>query len=78
MKSSKIDQILTSVPIPIAPKKKLLWQLDYKSVPYYVRFYHNQLFVCDKYGLILNWNKFSKILLLGYLSVYKLNRSNDF
>jgi hypothetical protein len=51
-KSTKIDEISRSLPIPIAPKKKLLWQLDYKSVPYYVRTYNNQLFVCDKYGSI--------------------------
>jgi len=52
IKSNKIDQILSPIAIPLAPKKKLLWQLDYKSVPYYVRSYNNQLFVCDKYGLI--------------------------
>ncbi|CAF3744832.1 unnamed protein product [Adineta steineri] len=62
-KSNKIDQLLTPLPIPLAPKKKLLWQLDYKSVPYYVRTYNHQLFVCDKYG---------------YLSIYKLNKPNDF
>jgi hypothetical protein len=50
IKSNKIDRRLSPLPIPIASKKKLLWQLDYKSVPYYVRFYNNQLFVCDKYG----------------------------
>ena len=31
--------------------KKLLWQIDYFSVPYYVRIYDNELFICDKYGL---------------------------
>jgi len=46
------DRILSPLPIPFsAPKKKLLWQLDYKSVPYYVRYYGSQLFVCDKYGI---------------------------
>lgn len=50
---NRIDRILSPLPIPIAPKKKLLWQLEYKSVPYYVRYYNNQLFVCDKYGSIL-------------------------
>ncbi|CAF0846890.1 unnamed protein product [Adineta ricciae] len=59
----RFDQISPPLPVPQAMKKKLLWQLDYKSVPYYVRTYNNQLFVCDKYG---------------YLSVYKLNRPNDF
>lgn len=52
-KSIKIDQISKPLSIPITPKKKLLWQLDYKSVPYYVRTYNNQLFVCDKYGSFL-------------------------
>lgn len=31
-------------------RKKLLWQIDYFSVPYYVRTCANLLFVCDKYG----------------------------
>jgi hypothetical protein len=52
IKSNQFDRILSPLPIPISPKKKLLWQLEYKSVPYYVRFYNNQLFVCDKYGEI--------------------------
>lgn len=44
----KVNRI-SPTPTPL-PKKKLLWQLDYKSVPYYVRTYNNELFVCDKYG----------------------------
>lgn len=47
--NSQIPSLLSST---ITPKKKLLWQLDYKSVPYYIRTYNNQLFVCDKYGLV--------------------------
>lgn len=35
------------------PKKRLLWQIEYFSVPYYVRVYESQLFICDKYGLII-------------------------
>ncbi|UJR10345.1 hypothetical protein I4U23_014551 [Adineta vaga] len=62
-KSHRLDHISTPLSIPNVPKKKLLWQLDYKSVPYYVRTCNNQLFVCDKYG---------------YLSVYRLNKANDF
>jgi len=53
IQSNQSDRILSSLPIPIAPKKNLLWQIDYKSVPYYIRSYNNQLFVCDKYGSIL-------------------------
>ncbi len=36
--------------VPNVQKKKLLWQIDYFSVPYYVRTYENQLYICDKYG----------------------------
>lgn len=45
-----VNQILAPLPTPVVVKKKLLWQLDYKSVPYYIRAYNRQLFVCDKYG----------------------------
>ena len=38
--------------MPSVPKKKLLWQLEYKSVPYYIRTFANQLFVGDRYGSI--------------------------
>jgi hypothetical protein len=48
--NNRNEQISSLLTIPLAPKKKLLWQIDYYSVPYYVRTYGNQLFVCDKYG----------------------------
>jgi len=44
------DYILIDSISPNEQKKKLLWQIDYFSVPYYVRTFNNQLFVCDKYG----------------------------
>ena len=43
---------ITPLPIPSVPKKKLLWQLEYKSVPYYIRTFADRLFVCDKYGTV--------------------------
>ncbi len=46
---------------PSVQKKKLLWQIDYFSVPYYVRTYENQLYICDKYGLIKSFSFLSKI-----------------
>ncbi|UJR35744.1 hypothetical protein I4U23_028493 [Adineta vaga] len=58
--SKKIEQ--KSLPIPHTQKKKLLWQIEYFSVPYYVRIFENQLFICDKYGS---------------LAIYKLTKSND-
>jgi hypothetical protein len=48
--SNKIEQISSLTSISNVQKKKLLWQIDYFSVPYYVRTYGNQLFICDKYG----------------------------
>ncbi|CAF0919473.1 unnamed protein product [Rotaria sordida] len=62
-KSTINNQQLSPLPIPIVSKKKLLWQLDYKSVPYYIRTYNNQLFVCDKYG---------------HISIYEFNKLNDY
>ncbi|CAF1344321.1 unnamed protein product [Adineta steineri] len=53
------------IPLPLSTtniQKKKLWQIDYFSVPYYVRTYGNHLFVCDKYGS---------------LAIYKLNKAND-
>ncbi len=47
--STKLEPISSA--IPSVQKKKLLWQIDYFSVPYYVRTYENQLYICDKYGL---------------------------
>lgn len=46
--TNKTEQIPS---ISNVQKKKLLWQIDYFSVPYYVRTYGNQLFICDKYGM---------------------------
>ncbi|CAF0925977.1 unnamed protein product [Rotaria sordida] len=60
--SNQIEPISSLSSISHVPKKKLLWQIDYFSVPYYVRTYGNQLFICDKYGS---------------LAIYKLNKSND-
>ncbi|CAF4121240.1 unnamed protein product, partial [Rotaria magnacalcarata] len=60
--SSAIEQISSLSSNSPTPNKKLLWQIDYFSVPYYVRTYENQLFICDKYGS---------------LAIYKLNKSND-
>jgi hypothetical protein len=54
--SNKIEQISSILSIPNALKKNLLWQIDYFSVPYYVRTYGNQLFVCDKYGLTIQFH----------------------
>ncbi|CAF0824354.1 unnamed protein product [Rotaria sp. Silwood1] len=62
-KPATINQLLSPLPVPLTSKKKLLWQLDYKSVPYYIRTYNNQLFVCDKYG---------------YISIYEFNKVNNF
>ena len=36
--------------VAVAPKKKFLWQIEYKSIPYFIRMFHQRLFVCDKYG----------------------------
>jgi hypothetical protein len=51
--SNKIEQISPplSTSISNVQKKRVLWQIDYFSVPYYVRTYENHLFICDKYGL---------------------------
>jgi hypothetical protein len=49
--SNRIEHISSSSSIPNVQKKQLLWQIDYFSVPYYVRIHGNQLFICDKYGL---------------------------
>lgn len=45
-----IEPISSLATISNIPKKRLLWQIEYFSVPYYVRTYGNQLFICDKYG----------------------------
>ncbi|CAF2378891.1 unnamed protein product [Rotaria sp. Silwood2] len=60
--TNPIEQIPSLSAIANIPKKQLLWQIDYFSVPYYVRTYGNQLFICDKYGS---------------LAIYKLNKTND-
>ncbi|CAF0870110.1 unnamed protein product [Rotaria sp. Silwood1] len=60
--SNPIEQLSSLSSISNIPKKKLLWQIDYFSVPYYVRTYGNQLFICDKYGS---------------LAIYKLSKAND-
>ena len=49
--STKFEPNLSA--ISNVQKKKLLWQVDYFSVPYYVRTCANQLYICDKYGLNL-------------------------
>ena len=69
-KINKIDRLLSlPISIPSAPKKTLLWQLDYKSVPYYVRTYNSQLFVCDKYGLILFTNQYKHSFFIFRISI---------
>ncbi|CAF1074756.1 unnamed protein product [Adineta ricciae] len=55
----KYEQLSSS---PHLQKKKLFWQIEYFSVPYYVRILGNQIFVCDKYGS---------------LAIYRLHKSND-
>ncbi|CAF3527317.1 unnamed protein product [Rotaria socialis] len=62
-KPTTIDPLSLPLSAPAVSNKILLWQLDYKSVPYYIRTYNNQLFVCDKYG---------------YISIYEFNRMNNF
>ncbi|CAF2388785.1 unnamed protein product [Rotaria sp. Silwood2] len=61
-KLATINQRVSPLPVPIVSKKRFLWQLDYKFVPYYIRTYNNQLFVCDKYG---------------YISIYEFNKLNN-
>ncbi|CAF1365194.1 unnamed protein product [Rotaria magnacalcarata] len=62
-KPTTINPLSSPLSAPTVSNKILLWQLDYKSVPYYIRTYNNQLFVCDKYG---------------YISIYEFNRMNNF
>lgn len=49
---------------PSIPKKKFLWQIDYKSVPYYLRLFNHRLFVCDKYGSIMRQRGDERLILL--------------
>lgn len=50
--STKSESRLSPSTSGTPTRKRLLWTIDYFSVPYYVRTYGNQLFVCDKYGKI--------------------------
>lgn len=51
--TSHFNQMSASLPIQMASRKNFLWQLEYKSVPYYIRTYNQYLYVCDKYGTVL-------------------------
>ena len=45
------DPSIKSDSINNLPRRKLLWQIEYFSVPYYLRIHDNHLYICDKYGL---------------------------
>lgn len=81
---SKVESSSSPSPsssIPTVLKKKIVWQIDYFSVPYYVRTYGNQLFICDKYGSIFLLVHFPPCtspysVYLGSLAIYKF-KGND-